>query len=457
MNNDCFIGVDVGTGSARAGLFDGSGTLLASAAHPIQIFRPQADYVQQSSNDIWNAVCRCVKEAIASAGIDATRVKGIGFDATCSLAVLDEENRPVTVSPDGDDDQNVIVWMDHRAVEEASAINQSDFEVLRYVGDTISPEMQTPKLMWLKRHLPETWRRARRFFDLPDYLTFKATGEDVRSLCSTVCKWTYLGHEQEKEKENAGRWDADYFRSIGLGDLVDENYRRIGERIRPMGEAIGQGASPSAAQELGVPVGTAVGVSIIDAHAGGVGMLGASLDGAAPTPEQLDRRLALIGGTSSCHMAVSTQARYIPGIWGPYYSAMIPQMWLTEGGQSATGALIDFVIHNHGATAELLQTAETRRQSVYETLNDRLDTLSVEQPFPAALTQGLHVCPYFHGNRSPWADPTLRGMISGLSLSASLDDLATLYLAVIQAIAYGTRHILETMNRQGYQIDTIFA
>jgi ribulose kinase len=78
-------------------------------------------------------------------------------------------------------------------------------------------------------------------------------------------------------------------------------------------------------------------------------------------------------------------------------------------------------------------------------------------PHPAALTAGLHVQPDFHGNRSPRADPTLTGAISGLTLSAVADDLALQYLAAIQAVAYGTRHILDEMNRKGYAIDTLLA
>lgn len=457
MGQHYFIGVDVGTASARAGVFDTCGTRLASASQEIQIFRPQADFVQQSSTDIWQAVCNSVRRAIAESGIDPAHVKGIGFDATCSLVAVDAAHNPVTVSPDGDDDQNVIVWMDHRAVGQAAKINQGRHEVLKYVGDTISPEMQTPKLLWIKEHLPSSWSRTKLFFDLPDFLTFMATGDETRSLCSTVCKWTYLGHETDAEKSHVGRWDENYLRQIGLGDLVDEGFRRIGARVRPMGEPIGDGVTSKASAELGVPEGTSVGVSIIDAHSGGIGMIGAAIEGETPCVDDFDRRLALIGGTSSCHMAVSNSARYISGIWGPYYSAMVPDMWLTEGGQSATGALIDFVIENHGATPELQRIASSKNQSVYEVLNGRLDELSRGRRVPASLTEELHVCPYFHGNRSPWADPSLRGMISGLSLSASLDNLAVLYLAVIQSIAYGTRHIIEVMNGKGYRIDTVFA
>lgn len=59
--------------------------------------------------------------------------------------------------------------------------------------------------------------------------------------------------------------------------------------------------------------------------------------------------IGLICGTSTCHMAVSRQAKFVPGVWGPYWSAMVPGMWLNEGGQSATGKLIDHVIESHSA------------------------------------------------------------------------------------------------------------
>jgi FGGY-family pentulose kinase len=201
-------------------------------------------------------------------------------------------------------------------------------------------------------------------------------------------------------------------------------------------------------------------VSIIDAHAGGLGMLGAPLDGAAPTEETLETRVALIGGTSTCHMAVSRQPKFVPGVWGPYFSAMVPGLWLTEGGQSATGALIDHTIAAHARGADLAAEARRRGTTPQALLNERLDALAAgaaPASFPAELTRGIHVLPDHHGNRSPRADPSLRGMVSGLKLSDSVDQLALLYLATIQAIALGTRHILEAMNAQGYRIDTLFA
>ena len=450
-----FLGIDVGTGSARAGIFNARGRRLGSASEPIKMWKPAPDHVEQSSEDIWRACCRATRAALRESGLKASAIKGIGFDATCSLVALDREDEPVSVSITGKAEQNVIVWMDHRAIPQSERINQGGHAVLKYVGGVISPEMQTPKLLWLKENLPATWKQTARFLDLPDFLVYRATGNDTRSLCTTVCKWTYLG---QRGPDGAG-WDADYFTSIGLGDLVADGFRRIGTTIRPMGEPVGFGLTPEAAQELGLEPGVAVGVSIIDAHAGGLGLLGATIKGEAPTPKALNQRLALIGGTSSCHMAVSPKPRFIAGIWGPYFSAMIPDLWLTEGGQSATGALIYHVIFSHAAAAPLQAEARRAGRTIYELLNDRLAVLAKagRVPHPAALTAGLHVQPDFHGNRSPRANPTLTGAISGLTLSATADDLALQYLAAIQAVAYGTRHILYEMNRKGYAIDTLLA
>jgi FGGY-family pentulose kinase len=450
-----FLGIDVGTGSARAGLFTSTGKLLASASRPIQMWKPAPDHVEQSSDNIWDAIGQAARQALAESGVAPASVVGIGFDATCSLVLLDAADRPVSASTTGRPEQNVIVWMDHRAIPQAEKINATRHPVLRYVGGVISPEMQTPKLLWLKQHLPAAWKTTVRFLDLPDYLTYRATGDDTRSLCTTVCKWTYLGH---KGLDGKG-WDASYFKKIGLGDLATEGFARIGTRIRPMGQPVGQGLTAEAAAHLGLTPGTAVGVSIIDAHAGGLGLLGAPLGGKKPTPAALEKRLALIGGTSSCHMAVSREPRFIRGIWGPYHSAMIPGFWLTEGGQTATGALIDHVIQTHAAYPALQAEAAAAKVTVYQALNTRLETLAAAEraAHPAALTADLHVYPDFHGNRSPRANPTLRGAIVGLPLSATLDDLARLYLATVQAVAHGTRHIIDAMNAKGYAIDTLFA
>ncbi|MBH2887425.1 FGGY-family carbohydrate kinase [Serratia marcescens] len=442
-----FIGVDVGTGSARAGVFDLNGRMVGQASRAIDLYRPKADFVEQSSDNIWQAVCNAVRDAVNQADINPIQVKGLGFDATCSLVVLDKEGKPLTVSPSGRTEQNIIVWMDHRAIAQAERINATKHRVLDFVGGIISPEMQTPKLLWLKQHMPTTWANAGYLFDLPDFLTWRATQDATRSLCSTVCKWTYLGHEQ--------RWDKSYFQQIGLEDVLEHDAAKIGSDVKMMGEPLGHGLTQRAAAEMGLIAGTAVSVSIIDAHAGTLGTLGAT--GVSGEVADFNRRVALIGGTSTGHMAMSRTARVIGGVWGPYYSAILPEYWLNDGGQSATGALIDHVIQSHPCYQELLAQAKTQGQTIYEVLNAILRRMAGEPENIAFLTQDIHMLPYFHGNRSPRANPTLTGILTGLKLSRTPEDMALHYLATIQAIALGTRHIIETMNHSGYSIDTIMA
>ena len=141
------IGIDVGTGSARAGVFDSAGVLLATAKRPIAMHREGGVIAEQSSAQIWQAVCESLREAVADAGIDPAQVAGIGFDATCSLVVLGPDGAGLPVGDPAHPERDIIVWMDHRATEQAARINRQAHEVLKYVGGRISPEMETPKLL----------------------------------------------------------------------------------------------------------------------------------------------------------------------------------------------------------------------------------------------------------------------------------------------------------------------
>lgn len=440
-----FFGIDVGTNSVRVGAFDTQGEMRGKGEHPIRIWSPKPDFVEQSSEDIWKATCKATRACLEAGGIGPGSVKGVSFDATCSLVVLADGFRPITVSPTGRQNQNIIVWMDHRATHQAEIINETGHEVLRYVGGRISPEMEPPKLMWLKENLEDTWRNAKKFMDLADYMVYRTTGNDVRSLCTSVCKWTYLGHEGA-----SGKYRIDFFEQIGIPDLFDPE--RVPPVAYPMGVVAG-GLTRAAAEALGLPQGIRVGVGIIDAHAGGIGSLGSVLGDTEKGENPFDHAIALIGGTSSCHMAVSPSPRFINGIWGPYYGAMIPEMWLNEGGQSATGSLVDLAIKNNSSSMGISRVARAKGVDIYTFLNSRVERMRKEHGL--GIVSDLHVLPYHHGNRSPRADPSARGMMSGLTLSSTPEDVALWYYATIQAIAYGTRHIIEAMNAEGYDIRRI--
>ena len=431
---DLFLGVDVGTGSARAGLFTANGQMVASAVHPIRIWRDGESTVEQSADDIWQAVCRAISEAVCHSGAEASNIKGIGFDATCSLVVAGPDNQPLTASLTGDPARNVIVWMDHRAGQQARRINTVGGAPLAYVGNSISPEMQLPKLLWLQENLPDTFAQAQAFMDLTDYLTWRATGSQARSSCTVTCKWTYLAH--------AGGWDSDFLHSIGLGALADGGFARIGSDIVAPGTPLAQGLQLSAARDMGLLPGTPVGAGLIDAHAGGLGSLPA-------TGTQDVGQIAYIFGTSACMMASTAAPLPVPGVWGPYWSAMLPEMWLLEGGQTAAGAAIDFILRAHPAYASALEAAKSADMALMPWLEARIaarhPTLS-----PAAVDAArLHFIVDFAGNRAPFADPTARGILAGQSFAGDLVSLEKSYVAALLGVAYGARHMLSAMKAAG--------
>ena len=434
-----FIGVDVGTASARAGIFDQRGNLLATARHPIAIWHEAGDVVEQSSSDIWNACVQSIREVLKTTDLPPSAIGGIGFDATCSLVVLDANARPISVSSSGDPTRNVIVWMDHRATGQALRINETGDDVLRYVGGMISPEMQTPKLLWLKENLPASYHGAGHFLDLADFLSFRATGSTARSICTVTCKWTYLGHER--------RWSDAYFERIDLPELVADGYARIGAEIVEPGTALGRGLNEEAASDLGLLPGTPVGASLIDAHAGGVGTIGGRTG--QNEPAEVRDRLAYIMGTSACIMATTAEPRFIPGVWGPYFSAMVPGLWLNEGGQSAAGAGIDYLVRSHPACAEATAAAKAAGLGLLEFLERRALARFATPAEAAQLARDIHVLPEFLGNRSPHADPHARAVIAGLDLDDGVDSLERLFVSGLCGLAYGLADVVDAMRGRG--------
>lgn len=424
--------VDVGTGSARAGIVDRNGVLLGRAACPIALHQPLPNHAEHDSEDIWRAVCKAVRAAREKAGAAPHNIVGLAFDATCSLVARDRQGGQVSVSAGGERRWDTIVWLDHRAIAEADECTHTGHPVLDFIGGVMSPEMATPKLMWLKRHLPQSWAQAGYFFDLADFLSWKATGSVARSQCTLTAKWTYLAHEDEP-------WRPDFFDRIGLGELFGR--ASLPQHASPVGASLGA-LSAEAADELGLTRECVVGTGVIDAYAGALGVLGRFAGDASG----IGRHLALIAGTSSCVMALSPEPQPFAGFWEPYFGAALPDLWLTEGGQSATGALLDHIIRCHGAGGEPDVAMHAR-------IVDRIMELRAVEGLD--LAGRLHVLPDFHGNRSPLADPHALGVISGLTLDASFDGLCRLYWRTAVSIALGVRHVLETMNDNGYLIDTL--
>jgi FGGY-family pentulose kinase len=422
---DHVISVDVGTGSARAGVVSSSGQLLARCEHPITLSRPRDDQGEHSSEEIWNACCIAVKAALRQAAIVPSSIAAIGFDATCSLVLRDREGEPLCLrEEDGQGDGlgfDTIAWLDHRATAEAAECSELDHPVLIHHGRAMSPEAEIPKLMWLKGHRPDLWARLGYAFDLADFLTWKATGSTARSLCTLTSKWSFFGHTKPG-------WQQDFLTDVGLDDLIFR--ARLPHEAVSVGHSIGP-LSQEAANALGLEAGIAVAAGMVDAYAGALGVLGAA-DLTNPDSQQI----ALIGGTSSCLIALNKKPYHGYSIWGPYFEAILPDMWLVEAGQSATGALLNHLLRTHAQGGE--PSIDNHRRVI-----QRIGELRAQEG--ASFGNKINILPDFHGNRSPFADPNLAGTISGLTLDASFDGLCRIYWRACVSIALGLRQILEGM------------
>jgi FGGY-family pentulose kinase len=421
------VSVDVGTGSARAGVFDRKGSLIARAAHPIAMRREDAVTAEHNSEDIWAAVCRSVRRAVMDAAIEPNKIDAIGFDATCSLTFLDPQHNQVSVARDGEAGWDTIAWLDHRAIAEAGALSASGAEAVRYSGDIISPEMQLPKIMWVRDHLPAAWAETSVILDLADYLTFRASGSLTRSACTLTPKWNYLNHASQG-------WDEVLLARAGLKDLT----AKAGITGRPAapGTDVG-GLSAVTAEELGLREGIKVATGMVDAYAGALALAGAD-------PDASDT-VSLVGGTSSCVMRFSRRANFLQPFWGPYFGVALPDAWMIEGGQSAAGALLDLILRMHLGHDPNAEDHE-------RVLAHIAGQLKVHGP---AFGGDIHILPDFHGNRTPYGDAGMRGSLYGLSLDSSFDGVAALYYRAMVSLALGIRQIVERMEEAGGTIRTL--
>lgn len=456
MPSQFVIGIDVTARHARAGVFDLKGNLIAQAvSRPIPTHSPGPHIIEQCSTDIWKAVCGAVKTAVKQAEVPAGKISAIAFDAIGSLVAADSNDKPVSLSTRTDkNDLNVIVWNDLRAEKETALINKKNHEVLRYLGETMLPEHQIAKLLWIRKNLPKSWKNAARFFDLSDWLTYRATGRDVRSLCTGVTRWSYLAHEKTEEARRQG----EFFNQIGLGDLL--KHRKLGESMEAIGECVG-GLNYFSAHDLGLETGTPVAVSVVDSYAGALGLLGNLNHGKdkGESPEKYNNVFCLLSGSNSCQLALSTKPRFVKGIPGPFFNTLLPNVWFHSTGQNGTGRLLESVITGHPAYSEILKESKAANVPVYEILNAKIKQLAEIQKLPhhCRLTKDIHILPYYLGNRSPHSDPHASGAVHGLTLHSDLHNYLRTYYGTIQAIAYETREIILNLNANGYKISQIHA
>ena len=399
------IGLDIGTTSVKAGIFEPSGRQLAAAGEEYRIDHPAPDRAEIDAETYWTATVAAVRRAIAVAGVDPARVAAIGVSSQGETVVpVDANGRALGPA---------LVWLDNRAVAEARELGEQfgDAEVYDRTGvPSVTPTWTACKLLWWRRNEPGLFADARRFVLVEDFVIQRLSGRCVTeggvqstSLLYDICV--------------DGWWDA-MLEAVGIGP------ERLPDLVRP-GAVVGT-LSREAAEALGLPVGVRVIAGGMDQGAGavGVGNLGGgvvseSTGGALTLQASVDRH----GGDPTRQTPVyvhSAPDRYL-------YCPVCP-----TGGMALTWFRDQF-------GAEEVARAAREGRDAY----DLLTALAVGVP-PGA--DGLTMLPHLMGAFSPEYEPEARGAFYGFTLHHGKPHFVR---AVLEAVAFMLRRNLELLAGAG--------
>ncbi len=390
MSGELLLGVDVGTSSTKGVLARPDGEVLATVTKEHGISLPRPGWAEHDAEEVWwrgfVSVCReLTKEA--GDGLAAVCASGIG---ACLLPVGAEGNplRPA-----------MLYGIDTRAEREIRELNERYGEetLLSRCGSVLTTQAVGPKLLWLRRNEPEVWKKTEKFFMVNSFVANRLTGEYI------------LDHHSASQCDplydvSGNRWIEDWAEEIAPGLLLP----RLLWPAEVVGEARGR-----AAEEAGIPTGTPVVAGTIDAWSEG-----------ASVGVQKPGDLMLMYGTTMFMIEVLEEHLSHPGLWGT--TGLLPDTHNLAAGMATSGALTGWLREISGGVP-------------YEELTKEA----------AAVPPGsdaLVVLPYFAGERTPLFDAWARGLILGLTLSHGRGHL---YRAVLEATAYGVRHILEAMREAG--------
>ncbi|WP_339694241.1 FGGY family carbohydrate kinase [Celeribacter baekdonensis] len=399
---DLILGLDCGTGGARALISTVAGDVLAIVDSPYPTRYPRAGWATQGPHDWWRAACEAVRGAIAEAGIDPVRIAAICADGTSSTLVsLDADLTPVS---------DAILWMDNRASPQARRIEGTGHPALRRSRAGVSAETALPKIMWLKEHEPEAYTATRWFVEMTDYMALCLSGRLTLGQNHTINRWFY--------NPRTGGWPVDFLDAIGLEGITE----RFPKDMPALGDPIGP-ITAQAAEQMGLSPKTLVVAGGTDAY---VAMVGLNTLRPGET--------ALITGTSHLVLPVVAEDVEIEGLFGPHPDCVSQGTFVLEGGQVSSGGILrwwhDLLHEGDNGYEEMLAQAEAAP--------------------PGA--NGLVVLDFWQGNRNPFTDYDLQGAIWGLTLKHGRADITR---ALMESVALGTANILGRLQTRGLEVKTM--
>jgi L-ribulokinase len=432
------VGVDFGTLSGRAVVVRvADGAELGTAVHEyrhgvIERALPATgqplppDWALQDPQDYLDVLANAVPEAVAAAGIDPAHVVGIATDFTaCTVLPTLTDGTPLCRVPALADRPHAYakLWKHHAAQPQAERITDLAHErgepwISRY-GGRISSEWQFAKALQLLEEDPDTYARTERWIEAADWIIWQLCGVETRNACTAG----YKGLLQE------GRYPSkEYLAALnpGFADFADT---RLAHPISQLGERAG-GLTAQAAAWTGLPDGIAVAVGNVDAHV------------TAPAALAVEPgRLLAVMGTSTCHMLNGASLVDVPGVCGVVDGGIVAGRYGYEAGQSGVGDIFAWFVDN-GVPAAVHEEARERGIGVHDLLSEKAEA----QPVGA---HGLVALDWHSGNRSVLVDHHLSGVIVGLTLATTPDEI---YRALIEATAFGTRKIVESFEASGVPV-----
>jgi L-ribulokinase len=440
------IGVDFGTESGRAVLVDvASGGELATAVHeyangvidrhlpaPDGDVRLDPDWALQDPDDYIETFRTTIPAVLAQTGVEPADVIGVGIDFTaCTMVPTTSDGVPLCRLPDFRRNPHawVKLWKHHAAQPEADRINtlassRGEDWLSRY-GGRISSEWFYSKSLQILDEAPEVYRAADRLIEAADWVIWQLTGVETRNACTA-------GYKAIWSKQD-GFPDQSFFGSLnpGFATVVDEKMSRS---IATLGSAAG-GLTAGAATLTGLQAGTPVAVANVDAHVS-VPAVGVTEPGT----------LVAVMGTSTCHLVLGRELALAEGMCGVVEDGIIPGLFGFEAGQSAVGDIFAWFTRR-AVPPDVHEAARAAGKTVHDVLERDASRLRPGQ-------SGLLALDWWNGNRSILVDVDLSGLLVGATLAT---EPAEIYRALLEATAFGTRTIIESLEASGVGVERVVA
>jgi len=458
MNKSHVIGVDYGSDSVRSVLVDANnGEEIASSVFYYPRWK-RGEYCdaalsqfRQHPLDYIEGLEATIKDCLSKSGLSniGETVRAISVDTTGSTPVaVNEKGIPLALMAEFEHNPNAmfVLWKDHTAVQEAKEINlhnqNSSVDYLKYVGGVYSSEWFWAKLLHVFRVDEKVRAATYSWVEHCDYIPFLLTGgTDVTSMKRGVCS---AGHKSLWAEEFGGLPPNSFFSS--LDPLLDGIVDRLFSETYTADKAAGQ-LSEEWAQRLGLTTSVVVGVGAFDCHMGAVG--------GQIEPYYLSK----VMGTSTCDMLVApkeeVQHTLVKGICGQVDGSIIPGMIGMEAGQSAFGDAYAWLKQvllwpTKNLIQEVEGMSEENREQLIATLEDKLLFRLSEQAALLPVTEASELAiDWFNGRRTPDADQSLKGAITGLHLGT---DAPRIFRAIVEATCFGAKAIVDRFVAQGIPV-----